>query len=70
MGLSPNVAPRAEAQEEKALMGQEGTQEDTVEAMPSAETPAAGEKTMAAIYRTIVRLRSNHGREPVFVLAV
>ena len=34
MGLSPNVAPRAEAQEEKALMGQEGTQEDTVEAMP------------------------------------
>lgn len=43
---------------------------DTVEAMPSAETPAAGEKTMAAIYRTIVRLRSNHGREPVFVLAV
>lgn len=41
---------------------------DTMEAMPVAETPDA-EKAMAAIYRTVLRLRSNHDKEPTFVLA-
>ena len=40
---------------------------DTVEGMPAATSPEA-EKKVAALYRTIVSLRNEHGREAVFVL--